>query len=92
MKHEKGVPAIKDDKLLKKGLIGSAIAAIFCFTPALVVLFGVAGLSAYMGWWLDYFVLYPSLAVFLGVTVYAIYRRRKGCPTDHRSDELEPTP
>ncbi len=95
MKPEKCVPEIKDDKLLKRGLIGSAIAAIFCFTPVLVVAFGVAGLSAYMGWWLDYFVLYPSLAVFLGITVYAIYRRRKGCAADRRGssspDELEPT-
>ncbi len=95
MKIKKSPPKIKDDKLLKRGIIGSTIAAIFCFTPFLVVLFGLAGLSAYMGWWLDYFVLYPSLAIFLGITAYAIYRRRHPCAADRcdppSPDELEPT-
>lgn len=90
MKEKKSPPKIKDDKLLKRGIVGSAIAAVFCFTPVLVVLFGIAGLSAYMGWWLDYFVLYPSLAIFLGITAYAIYRRRNPCAAAHRCDPPPP--
>jgi mercuric ion transport protein len=41
----------------------------------LVVLFGVVGLSAAVGW-LDY-VLFPALAVFVGITIYAMMKVRK---------------
>ena len=64
------------DPMLKTGIIGSIIAAICCFTPALVVLFGLAGLAALVGY-LDY-VLYPALAGFIGLTLYALWRRRQG--------------
>lgn len=60
--------------LLKTGITGSVIAAICCATPVLVILFGVAGLSAWVGW-LDY-VLIPTLVVFIGITIYAWHRRR----------------
>nr|WP_221188689.1 mercury resistance system transport protein MerF [Limimaricola variabilis] len=59
--------------MLKFGLIGTVILALCCFTPLLVVLFGVVGLSAVLGW-LDY-VLLPALAVFIGITLYALWRR-----------------
>lgn len=61
--------------LLRAGIIGTVVAAICCFTPVLVILFSVVGLSAMVGW-LDY-VLFPALAVFLGFTVYALMRRRR---------------
>jgi len=63
------------DKLLWTGATGSVIAAICCFTPLLVVLLGALGLSAWLGW-LDNLLL-PALALFLGITVYALARRRK---------------
>jgi len=63
-----------DSALLKTGLIGTVIAALCCFTPILVILLGAAGLSAVVGW-LD-FVLFPALAFFLGLTAYALWRRR----------------
>ena len=66
---------MKEETLLKVGITGSVIAAICCFTPVLVILFGVIGLSAIVGW-LD-FVLFPALAVFLGVTAYALIKRRQ---------------
>ena len=68
----------KDKKLLRTGSIGAAVAAICCFTPALVVLFGFAGLSAFVGW-LDYG-LFPMLFASMGVVAYALYLRsgRKG--------------
>lgn len=61
--------------LLRTGIIGSVIAAICCFTPALVILFGAIGLSSLVGI-LDY-VLLPSLAIFLALTAYALWKRRE---------------
>ena len=60
--------------LLKTGIAGTVVAAGCCATPILVVLFGVLGLSAWVGW-LDY-VLIPALLVFIGITAYALHRRR----------------
>jgi mercuric ion transport protein len=64
-----------DKGLLCTGAAGSVIAAICCFTPVLVIAFGVIGLSAWVGW-LDY-VVFPMLAFFLGLTGYALYRLRQ---------------
>ena len=68
----------KDRKLLGTGSLGTAIAAICCFTPALVVLVGFAGLSAIVGW-LDYG-LFPMLFASMGLVAYSLYLRsgRKG--------------
>ena len=66
--------------LLRTGVIGSAVAALCCFTPALVVLVTAVGLSAVVGY-LDY-VLFPALALFLGITAYALYLRSKGVEPD----------
>ncbi len=63
----------KDRKLLRAGSIGTAIAAICCFTPALVVLVGFAGLSAIVGW-LD-FGLFPILFASMGLVAHALYLR-----------------
>lgn len=59
--------------LLKTGIAGSVIAAVCCATPILVIAFAALGLSAWVGW-LDY-VLLPMLAVFAGMTIYALWRR-----------------
>lgn len=67
--------------LLRTGLIGTVIAALCCFTPVLVVLIGVLGLSALTGY-LDY-VLLPALAFFVLLTVYAVYRRPRAAPCDN---------
>ncbi len=67
-----------DKKLLRAGAWGTAITAVCCFTPALVILFGFAGLSAFVGW-LDYG-LFPMLFAAMGAVAYALYLRsgRKG--------------
>ena len=65
---------MNDASLLKIGIIGTIIAALCCFTPVLVVLIGVVGLSALTGY-LDY-VLFPALIFFIGLTVYALWRRQ----------------
>jgi mercuric ion transport protein len=64
-----------DKGLLCTGAAGSVIAAICCFTPALVLLLGAVGLSAWLAW-LDY-VLLPALILFLGITVYALIRKQR---------------
>ena len=74
---------MNDKKLLRRGIIGSAIAAICCFTPFLVIVFAALGISAWMGWWLDYFLLFPALAFFLGMTAYAIYRLKRNAGAAH---------
>ncbi len=64
-----------DRKLLRIGIIGTVIAALCCFTPVLVLLLGIVGLSAVLGW-IDY-VLLPALAFFIALTVYAVWRRQR---------------
>lgn len=66
---------MKTRSLLGAGLIGTIVAALCCFTPVLVVLFGIVGLSALTGY-IDY-VLLPALAIFVFLTIYALWRRQK---------------
>ena len=60
--------------LLRFGIAGSAVAALCCFTPVLVLLLGALGLSALVGI-LDY-VLLPVLAIFIAITGYAVWKRK----------------
>jgi len=76
---------MNDKTLLGIGIGGTVVAALCCFTPILVVLLGVVGLSAALGW-LDY-VLFPALAFFIGLTIYAVHRRRK-----RQAQTVEPQP
>lgn len=69
---------MNDKKILATGLIGTVVAALCCFTPVLVILFGAVGLSAVVGY-LD-FVLLPALAFFVLLTVYAVWRRQSRRP------------
>lgn len=63
------------DRLLSTGIIGTVIAAICCFTPVLVILLSAIGLSAVVGY-LD-FALLPALALFIAITGYALWRRKR---------------
>lgn len=79
---------MKDATILKTGIAGSIIAAVCCFTPALVILLGAVGLSAWLGW-IDY-VLFPALAAFLGLTAYGLWRRRRAaacCATETQTNK-----
>jgi len=67
---------MKKSTLLKTGIIGTAVAALCCFTPVLVILFGALGLAAWVGH-LDA-VLMPALIFFVGLTIYAYTRKKKG--------------
>jgi mercuric ion transport protein len=64
---------VTEKGVLRIGICGTAIAALCCFTPVLVVLLGAVGLSAVIGW-LDYFLL-PALVFFLGLTTFALWKR-----------------
>ena len=57
------------------GIAGSAVAALCCFTPVLVWLLAAFGFSAYAGY-LDP-ILLSALVVFLAITGYALWRRRR---------------
>lgn len=76
---------MNDRKALRFGVIGTVVVALCCFTPVLVILFGVVGLSAVVGY-LD-FVLFPALAFFVGLTLYALWRRNQCAanPQDNRN-------
>ena len=58
--------------LKRFGIIGTVIAVLCCFTPVLVVLLGAVGLSWLIGY-LD-FVLFTALFIFIGITIYALWR------------------
>jgi mercuric ion transport protein len=66
----------KDRKLIGIGGAGTLLAAICCFTPALVLSLGALGLSALVGWWLD-LILFPAMTIFAGVAAYGFYLRRR---------------
>ena len=65
---------MSNERLFRVGIVGTIFAAICCFTPLLVVLLGVVGLSAIVGV-LD-FVLLPSLIIFIAITIYALWKRK----------------
>lgn len=60
--------------LLRLGVFGTVLAALCCFTPVLVILFGFLGLASLVGY-LDV-VLLPILAGFILLTLYALWRRK----------------
>lgn len=64
---------MNNDRLLRYGFVGTLVAALCCFTPVLVILFGVIGLSTLVGW-LDY-ILLPTLVLFAGITAFAMWRK-----------------
>ena len=76
---------MNDKKLPGIGIGGTVVAALCRFTPILGLLRGAGGLSAALGW-LGY-VLFPALAFFIGLTIYAVYRRQK-----RQVQTLEPHP
>ena len=57
------------------GLTGFCVTAVCCFTPALVLILGALGFSAWLAW-LD-FVLLPALVAFLAIAVYGWRLRSK---------------
>ncbi|MBB3140308.1 mercury resistance system transport protein MerF [Halomonas organivorans] len=63
------------ETLLRVSMIGTVLVALCCFAPILVILLGTLGLAALTGY-LDV-VLLPALAVFIGLTLYALWRKNQ---------------
>ncbi|MDX8395447.1 MAG: mercury resistance system transport protein MerF [Mariprofundaceae bacterium] len=61
--------------LLRIGIVGVVFSALCCFTPILVTLLGIVGLTAWVGC-LDY-VLMPALLFFLALTAFALKQKDK---------------
>jgi mercuric ion transport protein len=85
---------MNERRLLTTGIAGSTVAAICCFTPALVIVLGAVGLSAWLAW--ADFVLLPALVGFLGLTTYAYLRLRRSrqdeaCCAEGASSERQPS-
>lgn len=72
---------MKPNGLLGIGIVGTVVAAICCFTPALVIGLTAVGLA---GWTtsasLDV-ILLGALGVFLAITVYALIQRSRARTT-----------
>ena len=66
---------MKASRLFKTGLVGTALTALCCFTPALVILLSALGLGAAVAW-LD-IILLPLLGAFILLTVFAYFRKRR---------------
>ena len=73
---ETAMKDMSDEKLVKTGLIGSAVMAVCCFTPALVLTMGAVGLSGLVGWWLD-LLLFPAMGMFVLMAGFGFYRLRQ---------------
>lgn len=77
---------MNDKRLLKTGLTGAAVTAVCCVTPVLVI--GLAALGVTSVLWLDY-VLFPALAMFVGMAIYAFVRlRRSGASAPSNPEPL----
>ena len=62
------------NRLLLAGIIGILITAVCAFTPVLVWVLVALGLAAFVQNWLD-LILYPILALFVCLTIFALLRR-----------------
>lgn len=65
------------DKLLGVGIIGTIVAALCCFTPILAWTLSAIGLSVVIGHVYRDDVLLPLMAVFLAITGYVLWRRKR---------------
>ncbi|MGI8526726.1 MAG: mercury resistance system transport protein MerF [Pseudolabrys sp.] len=65
---------MRDRTLIATGAVGALLAALCCATPLLVVLFGAAGLTAWLAK-ADYVVM-PALLLCLALAGFGLYRAR----------------
>jgi mercuric ion transport protein len=65
------------NKLFAVGLAGTLVTALCCFTPLLPVMLTGLGLTGVLGFLYNDAILLPMLAGFLGLTGYALWRRKQ---------------
>ena len=68
----------QNTKLIGTGVTGAVVSMLCCFTPALVLVLGALGFSAYVAK-LDY-VLIPIFLASVALVIFAVVRRRRSCP------------
>lgn len=64
---------MKSSLLFKTGIVGLITSALCCFTPILVILLGMIGLTAWVAYLDD--LLIPALLFFLALTAFALTRK-----------------
>lgn len=74
-------------KILGVGRAGAGVAALCCFTPVLVVLACLVGLSALVGY--PDIALLPAMVFFIGLAVYSLARSRVSAGHGRRSTERD---
>lgn len=67
----------KYKKTFIAAVVGTAVVALCCFTPVLVIFLGIVGLSAFTPY-LDY-VLFPALVILMILTVISYRKWRRAC-------------
>ena len=65
------------NKLLTLGIGGTLVAALCCFTPLLPIVLTALGLTGFIGVLYNDAVLLPMLAIFILITGYALWRRKR---------------
>jgi mercuric ion transport protein len=65
---------MSDNRLLTTGIVGTILAAVCCFTPLLIIVFGAAAIAGL--WWLD-ILLFCALGLFGALAVYALVRKMR---------------
>ena len=65
------------NKLLSLGVGGTLVAVLCCFTPLLPIVLTALGLTGLLAVVYNDAVLLPMLALFLILTGYALWRRKK---------------
>jgi mercuric ion transport protein len=73
----------QNSKLIGMGAAGAALSMLCCATPALAVLLGALGLTAFVAK-LDYVVI-PVFMASIALVIFALVRRRRSCATKTRS-------
>jgi mercuric ion transport protein len=68
----------QNTKLIGTGVAGAVLSLLCCVTPVLALLLSAIGLTAFIAK-LDY-VLIPAFAAFIALVIFALVRRRRGCP------------
>ena len=64
-----------DRALVRKGVVGAAIAALCCATPMLVLALAALGLAG-AAVWLDWLII-PALLGFVALAAVGLYRQRR---------------
>ena len=73
---------MKNRTSLRFGILGTAVAVLVCFSPVVITLLGILGLSSWFGW-IDS-VFHMVFLLSIGLIIFGLYRmwqhKRGGVP------------